>query len=247
MYTAKFFLTWIQVSNGISPPNTKIDSIIRDSTWISEFARLDFGQLGYPSCPRTSKFCMRTQICARTVKIVHGTLYKFVRMRICCSQYIQRIIIRSTIHTPSAFISHIIIPSSCRAPLLLHAFAFMMWFTILADKSGNDMRICLLEGYSPLSRYTVLLLKCRVLLRHVDSTRSILSVCSGDHDSGVSSDVGWATTHSKSGNGKVIGTLNLWKNKEPVKKVIWWDWLKDARCSWKLWDWICGKWDWINV
>ncbi len=49
----------------------------------------------------------------------------------------------------------------------------MMWFTILADKSGNDMRICLLEGYlySPLSRYTVLLLKCRVLLRHVDSTR----------------------------------------------------------------------------
>ena len=49
---------------------------------------------------------------------------------------------------------------------------------------------------------------------------SILSVCSGDHDSGVASDVGWATTHSKSGNGKVKGTLNLWKNKEPVKKVI---------------------------
>jgi len=49
---------------------------------------------------------------------------------------------------------------------------------------------------------------------------SILSVCSGDHDSGVASDAGWATTHSKSGNGKVKGTLNLWKNKEPVKKVI---------------------------
>ncbi len=46
------------------------------------------------------------------------------------------------------------------------------------------------------------------------------SVCAGDHDSGVASDVGWATTHFKSGNGKVKGTLNLWKNKEPVKKVI---------------------------
>jgi hypothetical protein len=44
-------------------------------------------------------------------------------------------------------------------------------------------------------------------------------VCSGDHDSGVASDVGWATTYSKSGNGKVKGTLNIWKNKEPVKKV----------------------------
>jgi hypothetical protein len=32
---------------------------------------------------------------------------------------------------------------------------------------------------------------------------STLSVCSGDHDSGVASDVGWATNHSKSGNGKV--------------------------------------------
>jgi hypothetical protein len=38
---------------------------------------------------------------------------------------------------------------------------------------------------------------------------STLSVCSGDHDNGVASDVGWATTHSKSGNGKVKGTLNL--------------------------------------
>jgi hypothetical protein len=47
-----------------------------------------------------------------------------------------------------------------------------------------------------------------------------VDVCSGDHDSGVASDVGWATTHSKSGNGKVKGTLNLWKNKEPVMKVV---------------------------
>jgi hypothetical protein len=49
---------------------------------------------------------------------------------------------------------------------------------------------------------------------------SILSVCSDDHDSDIASDVGWATTNSKSGNGKVKGTLNLWKNKEPVKKVL---------------------------
>jgi hypothetical protein len=44
---------------------------------------------------------------------------------------------------------------------------------------------------------------------------SIQLVCSSDHDSDVASDVGWATTHSKSGNGKVKGSLNLWKNKEP--------------------------------
>jgi hypothetical protein len=47
-----------------------------------------------------------------------------------------------------------------------------------------------------------------------------LSVCSGDHDRAVASDVGWASTHSNSGNGEVKGKLNLWKNKEPGMKVI---------------------------
>jgi hypothetical protein len=47
-----------------------------------------------------------------------------------------------------------------------------------------------------------------------------LLVCSSYHDSGVASDVGWATTHYKSGNGKGKHKLNLWKNKEPAMKVI---------------------------
>ncbi len=51
MYTAKILRTWIQVSNRISPPKTKIDSIIRDSTWISEFARLE-----HPSFACARKF-----------------------------------------------------------------------------------------------------------------------------------------------------------------------------------------------
>jgi hypothetical protein len=38
-----------KVYNGVSPPLTKIDSLIRDSTWISELARLNFDQLRHPS------------------------------------------------------------------------------------------------------------------------------------------------------------------------------------------------------
>jgi hypothetical protein len=49
VYTAIFFLTWIQVSNGISPPRTKIDSLICTSTWISELARLNFDHFRHPS------------------------------------------------------------------------------------------------------------------------------------------------------------------------------------------------------
>ena len=49
---------------------------------------------------------------------------------------------------------------------------------------------------------------------------STLSVCSGDRDSGVASDVGWATTHSKSGNGMVKGKpIYGQANKQPVQKV----------------------------
>jgi hypothetical protein len=75
-----------------------------------------------------------------------------------------------------------------------------------------------------LSRYTVEVWSVTAPCGQYSNYDSILSVCSGDHDSDVASDVasdvGWATTHSKSGNGKVKGTLNLWKNKEPVKKVL---------------------------
>ena len=59
-----------QVSNGISPPKTKMDSLIRDLTWISELVRLNFDRLGRPSWPHffsqvwQSKFRMR-YICAR--------------------------------------------------------------------------------------------------------------------------------------------------------------------------------------
>ena len=115
----------IQVSNGISPPKTKIDSIIRDSTWISEFARLDFGQLGYPSCPRTSKFPKHPSFaCARKfvrvqcrLCMVHCTnscaCESFARCTFSVSSYGEPY----TPRTPSAFVSHIITASSCCAPL----------------------------------------------------------------------------------------------------------------------------------
>jgi hypothetical protein len=38
-----------QVLNGISPPKTKVDSLICDLTWISELVRLNFDRLVHPS------------------------------------------------------------------------------------------------------------------------------------------------------------------------------------------------------
>ena len=46
-----------------------------------------------------------------------------------------------------------------------------------------------------------------------------VDVCSGDHDRGVASDIGWTTTHSNPGKGKANGKPNLWKTKEPFQVV----------------------------
>ncbi len=82
VYTAKFFLT---------PPKTKIDSIIRDSPWISEFARLEFGQLGYPSCPRTSKFPKHPSFaCARKFVRVQCRLYMVHCTNLCACESAAR-------------------------------------------------------------------------------------------------------------------------------------------------------------
>ena len=47
-----------------------------------------------------------------------------------------------------------------------------------------------------------------------------VDVCSGDHDSGVASNVGWTTIHSRLGRGKAKGKSNLWKSKEPFQVVL---------------------------
>ena len=71
-----------------------------------------------------------------------------------------------------------------------------------------------------------------------------VDVCSGDHDRGVASDIGWTTTYSNPGKGKANGKPNPWKTKEPFQVVLfdginWCDQmgLIVIGSSWNPWDW----------